>query len=74
MPPEIGSATTANVYQVNLTTLWAWDTATSGWLFYAPSLDKDGTLQNYTIGKGYLDFTTAGKTLGPGVGFWVNKP
>ena len=22
----------------------------------------------------YLDFTSANKTLGPGVGFWVNKP
>jgi hypothetical protein len=28
----------------------------------------------YVTAKGYRDFTTANKTLGPGVGFWVNKP
>jgi uncharacterized protein YkwD len=73
VPPAIGSATTTTVYQVNLTTLWAWNTATSGWLFYAPTLDTDGKLVAYATSKGYLDFTTSGKTLGPGVGFWVNR-
>jgi len=29
---------------------------------------------NYTASKGYLDFTATGKTLGAGMGFWVNKP
>jgi len=56
-----------------VTTLWAWDAAQSNWYFYAPSLDANGNLTTYTTSKGYLDFTTANKTLGPGVGFWVNK-
>lgn len=58
----------------NVTTLWAWDSAQSGWYFYAPSLEKNGELTNYITGKGYLNFTAASKTLAPGVGFWVNRP
>ncbi len=73
-PPEIGSSTTTTVYQVNLTTLWAWDTTTSNWFYYAPSLHKNSGLESYITSKSYLDFTTNNKTLGPGVGFWVNKP
>ena len=56
-----------------VTTLWAWDAKNSAWYFYAPSLDAGSDLANYITSKGYLDFTTAGKTLGPGTGFWVNK-
>ncbi|OIN90947.1 MAG: hypothetical protein AUJ20_12775 [Comamonadaceae bacterium CG1_02_60_18] len=69
-PPSAGTV------PVNLTTLWAWDNATSAWYFYAPTLDgKGGTfLFDYTFGKGYLDFATTGKVLGNGVGFWVNMP
>jgi hypothetical protein len=58
----------------NLTTLWAWDNPSSKWYFYAPSLDASSGLSAYINSKGYLDFTAAGKTLGQGVGFWVNKP
>lgn len=57
-----------------VTTLWAWDSTNSAWYFYAPSLDASSILSSYITGKGYLDFTVAGKTLGPGAGFWVNKP
>ena len=57
-----------------VTTLWAWDSTNSAWYFYAPSLDANGSLSSYITSKGYLDFTTAGKTLGQGVGFWINKP
>ena len=57
-----------------VTTLWAWDATNSAWYFYAPALDADGSLGSYIASKGYLDFSTTGKTLGPGVGFWVNKP
>lgn len=62
--------------QNNLTTLWAWDNTSSQWYFYAPSLEAQGgtALTDYIVSKGYLDFTAANKTLGPGVGFWVNKP
>jgi hypothetical protein len=67
-PPAVG------VVPTNLTTLWAWDSTNSAWYFYAPSLDASSSLSSYITGKGYLDFTTAGKTLGPGVGFWVNRP
>jgi len=55
-----------------LTTLWAWNNASSQWYFYAPSLDAQGTLSGYVSAKGYLDF--GGKTLDRGTGFWVNKP
>ena len=59
-----------------VTTLWAWDAANSVWYFYSPSLDAAGgtTLADYITGKGYRDFAAASKALGPGVGFWVNKP
>jgi len=53
-----------------LTTLWAWDAGLSNWYFYAPSLDTNGTLSSYIAGKGYLAFWS--KTLGNGMGFWVN--
>jgi len=61
---------------VNLTTLWAWDNPLSQWYFYAPNLEGLGgnALFDYTAGKGYLDFTFKNKTLGAGMGFWVNKP
>ena len=58
----------------SITTLWAWDAWLSSWYFYAPSLAASGGLSAYITGKGYLDFTAGGKTLGPGVGFWVNRP
>ena len=56
-------------------TLWAWDNPSSKWFFYAPSLEEQGAtaLSGYIEGKGYLDFTTANKTLGKGAGFWVNR-
>ena len=59
----------------NLNTLWAWDAGQSNWYFYAPSLEAQGgtALPGYITSKGYLDFTANNKTLGPGVGFWVNK-
>ena len=59
-----------------LTTLWAWDAAQTNWYFYAPSLEAAGgtALTDYITSKGYLDFTANSKTLGPGTGFWVNKP
>ena len=74
LPPSIGSDTTTTVYQANLTSLWAWDPVNTNWFFYAPSLDRSAVLVDYINGKGYVDFTGANKKLGPGVGFWVNKP
>lgn len=57
-------------------TLWAWENSKANWYFYAPSLDEQGpgVLSNYINSKRYLDFDKTGKTLGPGVGFWVNRP
>ena len=57
-----------------ITTLWAWDAAVGAWYFYAPTLNETGGLANYIESKGYKDFTAAGKTLGAGAGFWVNRP
>jgi hypothetical protein len=61
---------------VNLTSLWAWDSAQSQWYFYAPSLDAQGgtALVDYIGAKSYKDFISSGKTLGNGVGIWVNRP
>jgi len=67
-PPSPG------VIPINLTTLWAWDNPLSQWYFYAPSLEANGGLAAYITGKGYMDFTQRAKTLGNGVGFWVNRP
>ncbi|MCX7171833.1 MAG: hypothetical protein NTY41_16545, partial [Proteobacteria bacterium] len=72
------SATTpaAGVVPLNIKSLWAWDSAQSKWYFYAPGLEAKGgnALADYISGNGYLDFTTANKTLGSGIGFWVNMP
>jgi hypothetical protein len=61
---------------VAATTLWAWDNVLSKWYFYAPSLQAQGgtALSDYIKTNGYLDFTSASKTLGPGTGFWIYKP
>ena len=68
------SPPTAGVTPVNVTTLWAWNSLLAQWYFYAPQLDANGGLLNYVTGKNYLDFSQHNKTLGQGVGFWVNKP
>ncbi|PIQ50688.1 MAG: hypothetical protein COW02_18920 [Comamonadaceae bacterium CG12_big_fil_rev_8_21_14_0_65_59_15] len=69
-PPTVGAV------PINLTTLWAWDNLQGKWYFYAPNLEGQGgtALFDYIASKGYLDFTTTNKTLGNGIGFWVNSP
>jgi hypothetical protein len=64
---------TAGQVAVNVTSLWAWDAALSGWYFYAPGLD-DGTLAQYIQSHGYQDFGGTDKTLGSAAGFWVKRP
>jgi hypothetical protein len=66
LPPGVGSISN------NLISLWAWDASSSRWLFYAPSLDSNGSLSAYASSKSYLEFGT--KTLGNNMGFWVNMP
>jgi alpha-tubulin suppressor-like RCC1 family protein len=58
-----------------VTTLWAWDSPSAKWYFYAPSLEAQGgtALIDYINSKSYLDFTQRNKTLGNGTGFWVNR-
>lgn len=68
------SAVTSGTVPLNLTSLWAWDNATLGWFFYAPSLQGSAELASYLASNGYLDFTKANKTLGNGTGFWIKKP
>lgn len=69
-PKQFADAQTGGV-----TTLWAWDNPQSKWYFYAPNLATQGgtALSDYIGSKGYLDFVGASKSLGFGVGFWVNK-
>jgi hypothetical protein len=66
----------AGVVPQNITSLWAWDGVSQGYYFYAPGLEAQGgsALSDYVSVNHYLDFTSSSKTLGPGVGFWVNKP
>jgi sugar lactone lactonase YvrE len=58
----------------NATALWAWEKNSSSWYFYASSLNTSGGLAAHIQKRGYLDFSSANKTLGQGVGFWVKKP
>jgi len=74
LPPSIGVSENSTVYQDNLTSLWAWDASKMNWYFYAPSLDRSMVLNDYVKGKGHLSFSESNKKLGPGIGFWVNKP
>ena len=72
-----GVATTPAAFNSSLGTelssLWAWDNEQQTYFFYAPSLDALGgsALSSYSNSQGWLDFNTAGKALGTGVGFWV---
>ena len=66
------TATPTGFVPINLSSLWAWNSAQANWYFYAPSLEANGGLAAYDRSKGYLDFGAA--TLAPGTGFWVYKP
>ncbi len=71
-PPSPGAIPTDNFL-----TLWAWDAAAGNWYFYSPLLEASGGLaavKSYADSKFYRHFQDFNKTLGIGVGFWVNKP
>lgn len=73
LPPAPGAK--AAPTPAGFISLWAWDSTANNWYFYAPALDNaSGMLAHVISRRGLLDFTTTGKTLGPGVGFWVNMP
>lgn len=60
----------------NFVSLWTWNTANQRWFFYSPLLEASGGLaavKSYADSQKYLHFEDFGKTLGLGVGFWVNK-
>jgi hypothetical protein len=67
---------TAGQVPLNMTSLWAWDSAQSQWYFYAPSVEAQGAsvFSSYNNGQGYGDFATSGKKLGNATGFWVRRP
>lgn len=69
----IASGESKNPSDFDGASMWAWDANHAAWYFYAPSLSASGELASYIQGKGYLDFSTAGKKLLQGVGFWINK-
>ncbi len=56
---------------ISMISMWAWDSATGNWQFYAPSLDTNGTLNTYLQSQGFEAFNS---TVAPSVGFWVNVP
>ena len=63
-----------SLVSTSFTSLWAWDSASLRWYFYAPGLANAGTLRGYIASKGYQDFTQINKTLDPVMGFWINHP
>ena len=67
---------TAGQVLINLTSLWAWDSAQTRWYFYAPSLEAQGAgaLADHANSQNYNDFAAGRKTLGNGAGFWVRRP
>jgi hypothetical protein len=73
-PANVNGANAAN----SLISMWAWDSATTNWYFYAPNLDNSGGLVSYITSKLYEDFagsaTLPVKILSPTTGFWVNHP
>jgi hypothetical protein len=61
----------------NFVSLWAWDAAAGKWYFYSPLLESSSGLpavRSYADNHNYLHFQDFGKTLGIGIGFWVNRP
>lgn len=70
-PSSLNAALNSNLNAASkgISTLWAWDAATSGWRFYAPSLEANGQLSSYITSKQYLPFTSV---LAATDGFWVN--
>jgi hypothetical protein len=68
-PSALDATLNANT---TLSTLWAWDSSTLTWYFFAPSLSRSGDLGNYISTMGYRDFSQFNMTLGNGAGFWVN--
>lgn len=71
-PPAPGAVPTAN-----FTSLWAWDAQRATWFFYAPQLEASGGLaavKSYADSHYLLHFEDQGRTLGPGTGFWVQRP
>ena len=77
-PAALNSTLSANIPSGSsgFSSVWAWDTTTGGYYFYAPSLQTQGgnSLLDYIRSHGYLDFTAASRSLTPGAGFWVYMP
>jgi len=73
---NLGSSKNSSGFPTNLTSLWAWDATKTQWYFYSPALEAQGSaaLSAYAKTNGYEDFASLGKSLGSGVGFWVNMP
>jgi len=65
-PPSAGDT------PIDLITLWAWDYLQGNWYFYAPNLEKNGTLSSFIQSNNYLEFGTNKHV--PVMGFWVNRP
>jgi len=55
----------------SFSTMWAWNSASSNWYFYAPALAATSGLTSYIQTKGYLDFGPL--TTDGGLGFWLNS-
>lgn len=68
----VGVGETRSPPDFSATSLWAWDPIKSKWYFYAEGLSA-GELAASIQSKAYLDFSTSGKKLVQGGGFWVNK-
>ena len=60
-----------NVAGQDITSVWTWDSTSSTWRFFAPSLEAQGSsvLSDYISTHGYIPFTTG---ISNSDGVWIN--
>ena len=72
-PPQLNQSLRAglNAAGKDVSAIWAWDTESSTWRFYAPSLETQGgtALSDYISTQGYKPFITG---ISSSDGVWVN--
>ena len=72
-PSQLNQSLSTSLTGVGKTilTIWAWDTSTTKWRFFAPTLEAQGgtALTDYISSHGYLSFNSA---ITAADGIWVN--
>jgi len=74
----VGAAPAPGGMPIAFESLWAWNATEAKWVFYAPRLEAlpggAANVSDYATRHGHDAFAPGGRTLGPGVGFWVYRP